>query len=142
MNLYLEIITPEKVVFKDDIDEVIAPTVNGEIAILPNHVSLITQIKPGELIIKKGNKQYALAIIEGVMEVDSNKINILTNYAVRAENIEIAKAKEAKIRAEALMKEKATDRDFKIAEAELVKAILELKIGGKYKRNRPQTQPI
>lgn len=138
MNLHLEIITPEKVVFKDEVDEVIVPTINGQIAILPNHAPLVTQVKPGELIIKKGNKEYPLAIIEGILEVDNNKIDILANYAVRAENIETLKAQEAKQRAERLMKEKKTDNDFRIAQAELVKSLLELRIGEKYKKRQPR----
>ena len=62
MNLLLEIITPEKVVYKDEVDEIVAPTINGEIAILPNHVNLLTQVNPGELIIKKGSRNQSLAI--------------------------------------------------------------------------------
>lgn len=137
MNLLLEIITPEKIVFKDEIDEVIAPTVNGEIAILPNHVGLITQVIPGELIIKKNNKDQSLAITEGFLEVTNNHISILANYAINAENINVAKAEEAKRRAEHLMQEKTTDRDFRILDAELRKAILELKIA--YKQRRKAT---
>ncbi len=57
MNLLFEIITPEKVIYKDEVSEIIVPTVNGEIAILPNHINLLTQINPGELIIKKGTNQ-------------------------------------------------------------------------------------
>lgn len=57
MNLLLEIITPEKVVYRDEVNEVVVPTVNGEIAILPNHVNLLTQVNPGELIVKKGTTQ-------------------------------------------------------------------------------------
>lgn len=134
MNLHLEIITPEKIVFKDEIDEVIAPTVNGEIAILPNHIGLITQVVPGELIIKKNNKHQSIAITEGFLEVSNNHVSILANYAINAENINIAKAEEAKIRAEHLMQEKTTDRDFRITEAELRKAMLELKVGYKHRR--------
>ena len=54
MNLLLEIITPEKVVYSDEVNEIIVQTVNGEIAILPHHVNLLTQISPGEMIVKKG----------------------------------------------------------------------------------------
>lgn len=139
MNLILEIITPEKIVFRDEIEEAIAPTVNGEIAILPYHIGLLTQIVPGELVIKKNNKPKSIAITEGFLEVSSNHISILANYAIPAESINIAKAEEAKKRAELLMKEKTTDRDFRIAEAELRKAILELKVAFKY-RKRPTVQ--
>ena len=134
MNLLLEIITPEKVVYKDEVSEVVAPTVNGEIAILPNHVSLLTQINPGELIIKKGTTQQYLAITGGFLEVADNKISILADYAIRAQDIEVAKATEAKKRAERVMSEKATDNELRIAQAEMIKAILELKVATRHKR--------
>lgn len=134
MSLLLEIITPEKVVVKEEIDEAIVPTVNGEIAILPHHVGLLTQVVPGELIIKKNNKYQSIAITEGFLEVNNNYISILANYAINAENINVAKAEQAKKRAENLMKEKASDKDFRIAEGELRKAILELKVAYKHRR--------
>lgn len=134
MSLILEIITPEKIVFKDQIDEAIVPTVNGEIAILPHHIGLLTQIIHGGLIIKKNNKDQSVAITEGFLEVSNNHISILANYAISAENINIAKAEEAKKRAEKLMKEKSSDKDFRIAEGELRKAILELKVAYRHRR--------
>lgn len=134
MNLPLEIITTEKVVYKDDVDEIIVPTVNGEIAILPNHINLLTQITPGELIIKKGTSIQSLAITGGFLEVKNNKISILADYAIKAQDIQLARASEAKKRAEKVMNEKTTDNEQRIAQAELIKAILELKIATKHKR--------
>ena len=134
MNLTLEIITPEKVVYKDEVDEVVAPTINGEIAILPNHVDLLTQVSPGELIVKKGSNQQYLAITGGFLEVFGNKISILADYAIKAQDIEVARAQEAKRRAEKLMEEKTSDNDLRIAQGEMIKAILELKVATKHKR--------
>ena len=134
MNLTLEIITPEKVVYKDDVDEVVAPTINGEIAILPSHVDLLTQVSPGELIVKKGSSQLYLAITGGFLEVSDNKISILADYAIKAQDIEVARAQEAKRRAEKLMEEKTSDNDLRIAQGEMIKAILELKVATKHKR--------
>lgn len=134
MNLLLEIVTPEQKVYKDEVSEVIAPTVKGEIAILPNHINLLTQIKPGEIIVKKGTSLQSIAIIGGFLEVNGNKITILADYAVKAQDIEIASAQEAKKRAEKVMSEKASDNELRIAEAELIKAILELKVATKHKK--------
>lgn len=133
MNLFLEIITPEKVVYKDEISQVVVPTVNGEITILPNHINLLTQVNPGELMIKKDTTAQYIAITGGFLEVNSNKISILANYAVKAQDIEVARAQEAKKRAEKIMTEKATDNDLKMAQAEMIKAILELKVATKHK---------
>lgn len=134
MNLLLEIITPEKVVYKDEVAEIVIPTVNGEIAILPNHINLLTQINPGELIVKKGSIQQYIAITGGFLEVNDNKVSILANYAIKAQDIEIARATEAKKRAEKLMEEKISDNDLRIAQGEMIKAILELKVATKHKR--------
>lgn len=134
MNLILEIITPEKVVYKDEVSEIVAPTVDGEIAILPNHINLLTQINPGELIIKKGTNQQYLAITGGFLEVNNNKISILAEYAVKAQDIEVARAMEAKKRAEKVMSEKSTDHELRVAQAEMIKAILELKVATKHRK--------
>jgi len=133
MKLVLEIITPTKVVLNEEVDEVTIPTVNGEISILPNHVDLLTKIKPGEMVIRKNNKADLFAITGGFLEVSKNHVNILADHAIRADNIEIAKAEEAKDRAQKAMKEKASEKDFAIADAELRKAILELKVARKHK---------
>lgn len=134
MNLLLEIITPEKVVYKDEVQEVIAPTEKGEIAILPNHINLLTKIEPGELIVKKGSNQQYLAITGGFLEVSNNKISILAEYAVKAQDIEVARAMEAKKRAEKVMSEKTTDNEQRIAQAEMIKAILELRVATRHKK--------
>jgi len=134
MNLLLEIITPEKVIFKDEVQEVVVPTGNGEIAILPNHINLLTQVSPGELIIKKGTGLQYLAITGGFLEVSNNKISVLAEYAVKAQDIEVARAMEAKKRAEKVMSEKSTDNELRIAQAEMIKAILELKVATRHKR--------
>lgn len=134
MNLILEIITPEKSVFKEEVDEVIVPTTKGEIAILPNHINLLTRIAPGALIAKKGSDTYPVAITGGFIEVNNNKVSILADYAIRAQDIEIARAEEAKKRAEKVMQEKTSDKDFRIAQGELLKSLLELKVAGKHRR--------
>jgi F-type H+-transporting ATPase subunit epsilon len=133
MNLLLEIITPEKIIYKDEASEVIVPTEDGEITILPNHMNLLTKVNPGELIIKKGNSQHYLAITGGFLEVNSNKISIVAEYVVRAQDIEMGKAMEAKKRAEKLMTEKLTDNEMRVTQAEMIKAILELKIATRHK---------
>lgn len=134
MNLQLEIITPDKVVLKDTVDEIVVPTKNGEITILPNHTPLLTRMKEGELVIKKSQKVLYFAILGGFLEVQNNNVNILADYAIRAEDIEVAKAKEAEERAKNAMKQKANLRDFAMAESDLRKAILELKVARRHRR--------
>ena len=135
MTLHLEIITPEKIVYKEDVDELIAPTVKGQISILTNHIGLLTQIEPGELIIKKGGREYFIAITGGFLEVKNNNISILADYAVRSEDIEVAKAEQAQKRAEKIMAEKVSEKDFAIAQSELRRSLLELKVAGRRKHH-------
>jgi F-type H+-transporting ATPase subunit epsilon len=134
MNLILEIITPEKVVYKDEVQGIIVPTVNGEISILPNHINLLTQISPGELTVKKVHSTQHLAITGGFLEIQDNKVSILAEHAIKAQDIQVAQAMEAKKRAEKAMAEKSTVNELKVAQAEMIKAILELKIATKHKK--------
>lgn len=139
-TLHLEIITPERIVYSDEVDEVIVPGFEGELGILPHHTALFTQVKPGEIKIKKGGEDFFLAVTGGFLDVaPQSKVTILADYAVRAEEVEIARAEQAKKRAEELMKEKKSDQEFVFAEAELRKAILELKVARR--RKAPKTPP-
>lgn len=131
MKINLEIVTPVKSVYKDDVDEVVAPTSTGQITILPNHVGLLTKIEPGELIVKKNNSIQSIAITGGFLEIGKNKLTILADYAVRAEDIEVAKVEKAKERAEKLLEEKTAVEDFAKLEGELRKTIIELKVARK-----------
>jgi len=131
MNLHLEIITPEKIVYKDDVSEVTVKTDNGQISILPGHVNLLTKVLPCEMIVKKDNQEHFLAITGGFLEINNNNLNLLADYAIRAEDIEIAKIQEAQKKAENMIKDKASEKEFRVAEAELQKAILQLHVASK-----------
>lgn len=137
MNLQLQIITPLKSVLKEEVDEIIVPTEDGEIAILPNHVDLVTKIKAGEMTIKKSSKSIYFAITGGFLELKDNNITILADYAVRAEDIEVAKAKEAQERAQNSLKQKVSGREFAHAESDLRKALTELHVARRHKRTTP-----
>lgn len=133
MKLVLEIITPTKVVLSEEVDEVTLPTVNGEISILPNHIDLLTKINPGEMIVHRNNKTESYAITGGFLEINNNHINILADHAIHADDIEIAKAEQAKERAEKAMKEKGSEQDLIMAQTELRRSVLELKVARKHK---------
>jgi len=133
MKLALDIITPIKIVLSEEVDEVTIPTVDGEISVLPNHVNLLTKIAAGEMIIRKGAKADLFAITGGFLEILNNHVNVLADYAVHADDIEVAKVQEAKERAQKAMKEKISEEDFRVANAELAKALLQLKVAHKRK---------
>lgn len=101
-----EIVTPEKTVLKEDVVEIIVPTTEGELTILPHHAPLIATLKPGVLVLKKPDGGTDVAFIAGgFLEVLRNKIVVLADTAERAENIDEAKVEEARARAEKAMKE-------------------------------------
>lgn len=141
--MQLQIITPAKVVFDEEIDEVIVPTTTGEIAILPNHVNLLTQVTEGEMTIKAQKKEQILAITGGFLQINNNVITVLSDYAIRSEEIDTKQALEAQMRAEELLKknrENLSERDFAIIEADMRRAILELKVAKRKHRSGPPTQ--
>src|SRR5262249_49094211 len=105
-TIKLEIVTPEGVVSLEDVDMVTLPAVDGQIGILPQHVPLMTQMAPGELIVCKNGRDQSLAVGEGLVEITGDRVAILTDLAVAAENIDEAKAEEARERAEARLHEK------------------------------------
>lgn len=137
MEILLEIITPEKVIYSDKVNEVLIPTEKGQIGVLPNHIGLFAKITTGELVIKKGGHEQMIAITGGFLEVSKDKVSILADYAIRAENIEVAKAMEAKEKAEELMKNKESEQNNAALEAQLRRAILELKVANKLKVTKP-----
>src|ERR1700743_2544330 len=110
-TLKLEIVTPDAKVFSEDVEMVTLPGVEGEMGIYPNHVPLMTQIVPGEIIARKGGKDHFLAIGEGFVEVTGEHVAILADMAIRAENIDEAKAEEARRRAEARLAEHLNDEE-------------------------------
>lgn len=140
MKLQLEIVTPLKTVYKEEVDEIVVPTINGQITILPQHVGLLTKIQPGELLIKNNSSLQSIAITGGFIEVANNKVTILADYAVRSEDIEVAKVDEARKRAEMLLKEKLEVRDFAKAEGELRRTLLELKVAHRRKSRKPMPE--
>jgi F-type H+-transporting ATPase subunit epsilon len=105
-QIKFKIVTPEKTVYEDSVDQLTLPTQEGEITVLPEHIPLIAVLAPGELVIKQNGKEIAMAVSGGMIEVRKNEITILADTAERAEEIDIARAEEARERAEKLKDEK------------------------------------
>ena len=137
MPIRLEIVTAERVVMADDVDMVIAPGSEGSLGILPHHAPLLTTLQIGELRAKKGSEEIDMAVTGGFMEVLPNKVLVLADAAERADEIDIARAEEARRRAEARLKEMAADVDSARAEAALRRSIARLKVARR-RRDRRQ----
>jgi len=103
--MQFKIITPEKVVYQDEIDQLTLPTQQGEITILKNHIPLVSVLKAGEMIIKKDNEEISMALSGGFVEVREKEIIVLADTAECAEDIDEEKAEEAKKRAQKLLEE-------------------------------------
>ena len=127
-TLKLEIVTPEAKIFSDDVDMVTLTGVEGEMGILPQHVPLMTQLCAGEIVARKGADTIFLAVGDGFVQVTGDRVAILTDMAIRAENIDEARAEEARQRAEARLAEKITDEESARVQAALVNVVAQLKV--------------
>jgi len=131
-KMNFKIATPERVVFKEDVDSVTLPTRAGEITVLVNHTPMISVLKPGEIRIKNDNKETILAVSGGFIEVLSTKVVVLADTAERSEEIDVARAEAAIRRAEALRGERAADsREFAALTAQIEKELARVKVGRK-----------
>ena len=133
-TLKLEIVTPEAKTYSEDVEMVTLPGVEGEMGIYPMHVPLMTQIVAGELSVRKDGKEYFLAIGEGFVEITADKVAIMTDMAVRAEQIDEAKAEEARKRAESRLQEKLTDEETAMVSAALMHSLAQLKVKRRQQR--------
>jgi len=133
-TLKLEIVTPESKTYSEDVEMVTLPGVEGEMGIYPMHVPLMTQIVAGELSVRKDGRDYFLAIGEGFVEITADKVAIMTDMAVRAEQIDEAKAEEARKRAESRLQEKLTDEETAMVSAALMHSLAQLKVKRRQQR--------
>lgn len=130
----LELVSPEGIMFNDQVDYVSIPTYAGEITVLPHHTPLFTKLDEGEVKIKQGGKILTIVISGGFLEIKEGSAHILSDYAIRAESIEMAKAEEKKRLAEDKLKTKLSNEEFTMADKDLKMSILELKIAHKMRR--------
>jgi F-type H+-transporting ATPase subunit epsilon len=140
MYIKFKIVTPEKVVVGKEISQAIIPTVDGEITILPNHRSYISGLKAGEILVKcseknSTDKDCALAVSGGFIEFADNKLVVLADTAERAEDLDLARAEEAKKKAEELKNQKFTDEtQYAMVAAQLEKEMARVKVAKKWRK--------
>ena len=127
-TLRLEIVTPQAVVFSEDVDMVTFPGIEGQMGVYPQHVPLITMIIPGEIIVHRNGAETFLAVGEGVVEVTAKKVAIVTDMAIPSERIDEAKVEEARLRAEARLREKLSDEEVASVNASLVRSVAQLQV--------------
>lgn len=135
MPIHLEIVTAERVVLSEEVDQVNAPTKDGRVGILPRHAPLLTILDVGELDIIKDGQTTPFAVSGGFMEVLPNRVTILADTAERADEIDESRAEAARRSAEERIAQRQSDQDLALAELELRRALIRLKVA-QLKRNR------
>jgi F-type H+-transporting ATPase subunit epsilon len=133
-RLRFEVITPEETLSYDDVEMVTLPSVIGQMGVLAQHVPLMTQMAPGEIIIHKNGLDTFIATGEGLIEVTGNRVSVLTDLALEADRIDEAKAEEARRRAEARLREKLSDEEAATANAALARSLAQLHVRKRQRR--------
>jgi F-type H+-transporting ATPase subunit epsilon len=122
-TLKLDIVTPHAVTFSGDVEMVTLPAVEGEMGVYPQHVPLMTQLVAGELTIRQEGHDIYLAVGDGFVEVTNDHVAVLTDMAVPSDQIDEAKAEEARQRAEARLAEHADDEETAVVHAALANSM-------------------
>ena len=139
MPLRLEIVTPERLAYADDIDAVNCPGIEGELGILPHHAPLLSQLGVGELRIRKGGQSESFAIAGGFVQVRPDKVVVLAETADLASEIDLEAAQQARRDAERAMSEAFSEpADLAAARAAMERALLHIRVAERRHREGPR----
>jgi len=127
-ELHLRIVTPEKLIFDEEVSQVNVSTEQGEIGILPHHANLMAKLEPGELVIKRNGKVESMAIGDGFLQVADNTLTIMTDLATLAQDIDERAVEEAKKRAEQALSQTLSDEEYAETLANLEKSLAQLRV--------------
>ena len=136
-HLTFELVTPERAIVRERVDEVQIPGTQGYLGVLPGHTPLLTTLQVGELWFRQGNEKYFISVAFGFAEILPDRVTILAQIAERAEEIDISRAEEARRRASENLTNRATDVDFERARIALTKSLIRLQVASKI-RERPR----
>jgi F-type H+-transporting ATPase subunit epsilon len=127
-TLKLEIVTPEGPIFSEDADSVILQGADGQVTILPGHVQLMTQLAPGEMVVRQAGHDQVLAVGAGLALVKGDRVSVLTDMALSAEKIDEGRAEEARQRAVARLREQIADEEVASVNASLARSLAQLHV--------------
>ena len=133
-TLRLEIVTPEAKVYSEDVSMVVLPGTDGELGVYPQHIPVLTTLKPGELRVFKGGTATSLAVGEGFAEITGDSISVLTDMALESSAIDEATAEAAVARARAAMKDDLGSEEVAAVQASLQKALAQLHVKRRHRR--------
>lgn len=137
-KIKFRIVTPEKTVYENEVNQATLPVANGQVTILPDHMSYIAALRAGEIMLRDGKEEIHMAVAGGFIEFDKNELVILADRAERAEDIDLKRAEEARQRAEELKKEKvnASEEEFARIAALIEKEVNRVKIAKKHRSHK------
>ncbi len=136
-TMHLDVVSAEKELFSGSISAVFAPAVMGDLGIYPRHTPLVTSLRPGELKIEiEGEEDQYLYVSGGILEIQPHVVTVLSDTAIRAEDLDEAKVLEAKQRAEDAIKDQKGDFDAAAAQADLIRAAEQLRMIEKMRKIR------
>jgi len=132
-KLTLEIVTPDRALVREEVDEVVVPGSEGELGILPGHTPLLATLKVGELWYRQGQERHYLAVAFGFVEVLPTTVTILAHVAERAQDIDLSRAERAKQRAEERLARPSApgDLDFERARVAMMKSLIRLQVASR-----------
>ena len=136
MTIHVDIVSAEASIYSGLAEMVFAPGVMGELGIAPRHAPLVTRSKPGEVRVNTGKEELDFFISGGILEVQPHIVTVLADTAIRADDLDEAKALEAKKRAEEALADKSSDIDFAKAQAELAEAAAQLQAISRLRKTR------
>ena len=127
----LELVTPDRAIVRETVDEIQIPGSEGYLGVLPGHTPLLTALQVGELWFRQGDEKYYVSVAFGFAEILPDRVTILAQIAERAEDIDVARAKEAERRACQRLESTTVDIDFEHARIDLMKSLIRLKVAAK-----------
>jgi F-type H+-transporting ATPase subunit epsilon len=130
-HLTLQVVTPDRSVVTQEVDEVQIPGADGYFDVLPGHTPLLAALKIGELWYRKGGQRHYLSVIFGFAEVLPDRVTILAQLAELPDEIDVARAEAARKRAEQRLAQPTMDLDFERARIALMKALIRIQVGTK-----------
>jgi F-type H+-transporting ATPase subunit epsilon len=133
-TLKLEIVTPEAKVFSGDVEMVTLTGTEGDMGILPGHAPTMTQLAAGEITVRQRGQDLFLAVGDGFVQITANRVSVLTDMAIKADDIDEAKAAEAVLRAEARLAQKLSEQEAATVHAAILHATTQIKVKQRHKK--------
>jgi len=139
MPLLLEIVTPERLAYQDEVDSVVLPGSEGELGVLPHHAPLVSTLGTGELRLRKGGQEESFAIVGGFLQVLPDKVVVMAETADMASEIDLERAQEARQKAEQVLESGYVEgADLSAARAQLQQALLRIRVAERRYREGPR----